>query len=76
ESGKGYVTVSDVVKLAEGAGFRLIDSSEINANPKDSKDYERGVWALPPRLWANDGKDDKYKAIGESDRMTLLFEKL
>ncbi|MGS2724686.1 class I SAM-dependent methyltransferase [Porticoccus sp. GXU_MW_L64] len=76
ESGKGYVTVSDTVRLAEQAGLRLIATSEINANPKDSKDYERGVWALPPRLWANDGQDEKYKAIGESDRMTLLFEKL
>ncbi|MDM3871725.1 methyltransferase [Porticoccus sp. W117] len=75
-SGQGYVTVSDVVKLAEGAGFRLIDTSEVNANPKDSKDYARGVWALPPRLWANDGNNEKYIAIGESDRMTLLFEKL
>ena len=71
----GYVTTEQVIKYARDAGFELAASSEVNANPKDSKDYQRGVWALPPRLWANDGNNEKYKAIGESDRMTLLFKK-
>jgi len=71
----GYVNEDYLIKLVEGAGFRLAAKSEINANPRDTKDYEQGVWTLPPtyRLGAKD--HDKYAAIGESDRMTLRFEK-
>jgi predicted methyltransferase len=63
------------IKLIEAAGFRLVASSQVNANPKDTKDYEQGVWTLPPtyRLGAKD--HDKYAAIGESDRFTLKFVK-
>lgn len=71
----GYVHQAYVVKLAESVGFKLDASSEINANPKDSADHEKGVWALPP-TYANQDKDRaKYQAIGESDRMTLRFVK-
>lgn len=69
----GYVTEKYVIDLAEAAGFQLADRSEINANPKDTKDYSRGVWTLPPTLTRGDKKRDKYLAIGESDRMTLKF---
>jgi predicted methyltransferase len=71
----GYVNEDYLIKLIEGAGFRLAAKSEINANPRDTKDYEQGVWTLPPsyRLGAKD--HDKYAAIGESDRATLRFEK-
>lgn len=69
----GYVTEKLVIDLAEAAGFQLADRSEINANPKDTKDYSRGVWTLPPTLTRGDKKRDKYLAIGESDRMTLKF---
>ena len=71
----GYVNEDYLVKLIESAGFRLAAKSEINANPRDTKDYEQGVWTLPPsyRLGAKD--HDKYAAIGESDRATLRFEK-
>lgn len=71
----GYVPEAYVVKLAEKAGFKLAGASEINANPKDTKDYPKGVWTLPPTLELGDKDKDKYVAIGESDRMTLKFVK-
>jgi predicted methyltransferase len=71
----GYLPQDYVVKLATDAGFQLVAQSEINANPKDTKDYEKGVWTLPPTLTLGDKDKDKYLAIGESDRMTLKFEK-
>ena len=71
----GYVREDFAIGLAEKAGFKLAARSEINANPKDTKDHPKGVWTLPPsyRLGAQDRA--KYKAIGESDRFTLKFIK-
>ncbi len=79
----GYLATATVVALAEKAGFKLDATSEINANPKDTKDHPFGVWTLPPtRQSAPDGQPAdpafdraKYDAIGESDRMTLRFRK-
>lgn len=71
----GYVSERQVIALAERAGFRLADRSEINANPKDTKDHPKGVWTLPPSLRLGEQDRDKYLAIGESDRMTLKFVK-
>ncbi|MEJ5059544.1 MULTISPECIES: class I SAM-dependent methyltransferase [unclassified Pseudomonas] len=71
----GYLTTDFVVKLATDAGFKLEQQSEINANPKDTKDYPEGVWTLPPALTLGDKDRAKYMAIGESDRMTLRFVK-
>jgi len=71
----GYLTTDYVVKLATDAGFKLEGQSEINANPKDTKDYPEGVWTLPPALTLGDKDRAKYVAIGESDRMTLRFVK-
>jgi predicted methyltransferase len=72
---KGYVAEADAIRLAEAAGFRLDGRSEINANPKDTKDYPGGVWTLPP-AWREGDKDrERFAAIGESDRMTLRFVK-
>ncbi len=79
----GYVATATIVKMAKAAGFVLEASSEINANPKDTKDHPFGVWTLPPtRRSTPDGQADnpnfdhrKYDAIGESDRMTLRFRK-
>ena len=71
----GYVTETLVIDTAEAAGFRLVEKSEINANPKDTKDYPEGVWTLPPSLTLGDKDRQKYLAIGESDRMTLRFMK-
>ena len=73
---KGYVTEKYLIDLLEGIGFELVAKSEVNANPKDTKDYKDGVWTLPPALRAKDGNEEKYKAIGESDRMTLRFVKI
>jgi predicted methyltransferase len=75
ERTSGYVKVSTVRRLAEAAGFRLVASSEINANPRDSADWPEGVWTLPPRLRLGDRDRARYLAIGESDRMTLRFVK-
>jgi|SRR5690606_33261473 len=72
---KGYMTEASVIALAEAAGFVLVARSEINANPKDSADHPAGVWSLPPTLRLGDTGRDTYLAIGESDRMTLLFSK-
>ena len=79
----GYVLESYVVQLAQKAGFVLEESSEINANPKDTADHPLGVWMLPPNLRAPAAGTpaaltydaETYKAIGESDRMTLRFRK-
>lgn len=71
----GYVTEEYVIKHALIAGFKLDAKSEINANPKDSKDYKSGVWTLPPSLADGELDRAKYVAIGESDRMTLRFVK-
>ena len=81
----GYVTEAFVIEAAEKAGLRLAARSEINANPKDTKDHPFGVWTLPPtRITVPYGSGkapdpnfdrSKYDAIGESDRMTLRFVK-
>ena len=71
----GYLPTDYVIKLATDAGFKLDAQSEINANPKDTKDYPKGVWTLPPTLTLGDQDRAKYLAIGESDRMTLRFVK-
>ena len=72
---KGYLPEAFVIEQVEAAGFELADSSEINANPRDTKDHEHGVWTLPPTLRLGDEDREKYEAIGESDRMTLRFIK-
>ena len=73
--GTGYFPQDLTIELAEKAGFKLAASSEINANPKDTGNHPKGVWTLPPALKLGDTDKDKYKAIGESDRMTLKFIK-
>lgn len=72
---KGYLPEAWMIQTIEAAGFKLVEKSEINANAKDTKDYEEGVWTLPPNLTLGDKDRDKYIAIGESDRMTLKFVK-
>lgn len=73
--GTGYMTEAMVIGLAESAGFVLEEKSEINANPRDTRDHPKGVWTLPPSLALGDTDREKYLAIGESDRMTLRFRK-
>lgn len=71
---KGYMREKDVIGLVEAHGFELVARSEINANRKDPADHPGGVWSLPPNLRV-EGDKARYEAIGESDRMTLLFRK-
>jgi predicted methyltransferase len=79
----GYVETKVLVAEVQKSGFKLQAASEINANPKDTKDHPFGVWTLPPTRRsadppapANPAFDHKkYDAIGESDRMTLRFGK-
>ena len=75
EKTSGYIKVSTVRRMAEAAGFRLVASSEINANPADTKDHPNGVWSLPPSLRGREVGRERFLAIGESDRMTLKFVK-
>lgn len=71
----GYVTEAYVKEVAAAAGFEFVDSSEINANPKDPTVHPEGVWTLPPNFRMGDEDRSKYAEIGESDRMTLKFVK-
>ena len=71
----GYVGQAQVIAMAQAAGFVLDGQSEINANPRDTKDHPNGVWMLPPVMRHDAADAAKYKAIGESDRMTLRFRK-
>lgn len=71
----GYVAERYAIELIESVGFKLVARSEINANPRDTKDYEKGVWTLPPTFAAGAANRDRYAAIGESDRFTLKFVK-
>ncbi len=71
----GYVSEAFVKQIAARSGFEFVGSSEVNANPKDTKDYAEGVWTLAPSYRLGDTDREKYAAIGESDRMTLKFRK-
>lgn len=73
---KGYLPEPWLVEKIEAYGFRLDARSDVNANPKDTKDYEKGVWTLPPTLQLGEQDRGKYEAIGESDRSTLRFVKV
>lgn len=76
EEGKsGYMKRSSVIAFATKAGFKLAAESAVNANPKDTHDYPKGVWTLPPGYAEGDTDRARYAAIGESDRMTLKFVK-
>jgi predicted methyltransferase len=69
----GYVRQDYMIRVAEQAGFKLVGTSEINANPRDPRNQP--VWNLPPTLRSGQTDRAKYLAIGESDRMTLKFIK-
>ena len=75
DQNSGYLHEATVIKMIESAGFKLVAKSEINANPRDTADHNKGVWSLPPVLANKDVDREKYLAIGESDRMTLKFVK-
>ena len=80
---EGYMAEAHVVELAQQAGFELEEKSEINANPDDTRDHPQGVWSLPPSYRGCRGMDEagmeecveRFRPIGESDRMTMRFRK-
>lgn len=72
----GYVRQPYAIALIEKAGFKLIGTSEINANPKDTAHWPKGVWTLPPTYALGDKDHDKYEAIGEGDNFVLKFQKI
>jgi len=71
----GYVREDVAIALIEANGFELTGRSEVNANPKDTKDHPEGVWSLPPTYRMKDVDRARFQAIGESDRFTLRFVK-
>jgi len=71
----GYVRQDYTIEMAKKAGFEFVGASEINANPRDTKDYKEGVWTLPPDLTLGDTDRAKYVAIGEADNFVLKFRK-
>ena len=75
KASNGYVRQDYTIELAKKAGFEFIGSSEMNANPRDTKDWPKGVWTLPPSLALKDQDRDKYLAIGEADNYVLKFRK-
>lgn len=75
QEASGYMREDYVIEMAQQAGFTLIGSSDINRNSKDSADHPKGVWTLPPSLRLGEESRAHYLSIGESDRMTLLFQK-
>ena len=75
KASSGYVREDYTRDLARQAGFEFVGSSEILANPKDTKNWEKGVWTLPPTLALGDKDRDKYVAIGEADNFLLKFRK-
>jgi predicted methyltransferase len=75
EPGQAYVGEEWAIAQIEAAGFKLDGRSDINNNPRDTKDHPRGVWTLPPSYAMGEQDRAKYEAIGESDRFTLRFVK-
>ena len=71
----GYVRQDYAIALAEKAGFEFAGSSEINANLKDTANWPKGVWTLPPTFRLGDQDRAKYEAIGEADNFVLKFRK-
>ncbi len=74
-AGNGYVDEKSAISLIESAGFELVARSPVNDNPRDTKDYEQGVWSLPPDYRQGSRDRARFEAIGESDRFTLKFRK-
>jgi predicted methyltransferase len=71
----GYVTEALMEERARAAGFTLAARSEVNANPRDTKDHVNGVWSLPPTFAGKEVDRERLAAIGESDRFTHRYVK-
>ncbi|MCY1167449.1 class I SAM-dependent methyltransferase [Sphingomonas echinoides] len=76
KAASGYVRQDYAIRLIERAGFKLVASSEINANPRDTTIWPKGVWTLPPVLALKDQDREKYLAVGEADNFVLKFRKV
>lgn len=76
KAASGYVRQDYAIKMIERAGFKLVASSEINANPRDTTIWPKGVWTLPPVLALKDQDREKYLAVGEADNFVLKFRKV
>ena len=72
----GYVRQDAAIALVEKAGFKLVASSELDANPRDDADHPKGVWTLPPTYALGAVDHAKYAAIGEADNFVLKFRKV
>jgi predicted methyltransferase len=75
KAASGYVRQDYTIALAKKAGFVFVGASEVNANPRDTKDWVDGVWTLPPTLSQGDKDRARYVAIGEADNFVLKFRK-
>ena len=75
QANDGYVSQDAAIALAKQAGFVLVGTSEMDANPKDTAQWPAGVWTLPPTYRLKDKDHAKYEAIGEADNMVLKFRK-
>jgi predicted methyltransferase len=76
DEGGAYVPEAFMIETVEKAGFKLVAASEINANPKDTKDWPKGALTLPPQFALGEKDRAMYAAIGETDCMTLRFMRL
>ena len=76
QKGTGYMRQDFAIALLEKGGFKLLGSSEVKANPKDTRDHADGVWSLPPNYRSGDRDRARYEAIGESDRFLLKFARV
>ena len=78
DGSRGYLKKQFVIDQVTAAGFEFVGESDINQNPADQPSDEDFVWRLPPSLSGTQEGDairEEYKAIGESNRMTLKFRK-
>lgn len=75
KAASGYVREDYTIELASKAGFKVLGKSELLANPKDAKNWPKGVWTLPPTLAEGEKDREKYLAIGEADNFLLKFQK-
>lgn len=78
DGSRGYLKKSELIAAFESAGFEFVGESDVNANPLDIPGENGFVWRLPPSLnGTQEGTPQRaaMEAIGESNRMTLKFQK-
>ena len=78
DGSKGYLKASAIKRAMSEAGFQFVAESDVNLNPSDQPAEGDSVWRLLPSLAIDKDDPEKqkaYRAIGESNRVTLLFRK-